>query len=215
MLRSDFTNRLVKSSQGELFGYPGHEGHHLLVWTNILDEDAALAILGETDGSAPVIGPGCRSHCHRADRGESIGVFIDRIGKPVIIVSVGMLVRWRAQRVIGVVHAGAEVGVRLVLVLMVKTEGVADLLAHHHAAPLGFIVCGKGVIAVVQLHDSLRNVAASEPYLRQAKPAPVAVFITANLNPAAGRITFPEVADFALHHSRINNIYRLRENTCC
>jgi hypothetical protein len=44
------------------------------------------------------------------------------------------------RRIVGVIHAGTEIGVAEILVLMVEAERVADLLTDHQRAPRGRVV---------------------------------------------------------------------------
>src|SRR5215218_2323709 len=105
--------------------------------------------------------------------------------------------------VVGVVHAGPEIGVVEVLVLMVEAEGVADLLAHYHLSPRGRVVLRGVEVSIVDLGSALHDVAAANPDLSQAEPAVGAIRCVADLHPptcrtASGRVT---VDDRRAQHS--------------
>src|SRR6266508_2098697 len=86
-----------------------------------------------------------------------------------------------ALRVARVVHAGVDVPVVEVLVLVVEAEGVADLLAHH------VLLLGRPHgVRVVHFCDALRDVAIRpDPDLRNAQPAVEAVGRVAHSDLAA------------------------------
>src|SRR5215217_9472028 len=89
--------------------------------------------------------------------------------------------------IVSVVHARPEVRGVEVLVLVIETEGVADLLAHHQVPPCsGVVLCGVEV-RIVDLGSALRDVLAADPDLGDAKPAVVAVGTVADLYPSTGR----------------------------
>lgn len=120
---------------------------------------------------------------HRRQRGTVVVVAVNGLQLRVVV-SIGVLVAFRTT---GVVHAGAEVFVIEVLVLMAQPEIVADLLAHHQLAPGRRIVAGGPEVAVVELGGALHDMAAAGPDLRQPQPAVIAVQRIADLDPAARR----------------------------
>src|SRR5690349_15342140 len=116
-----------------------------------------------------------------ADR--RIEVRIDRLELLEVVV-VRMLVR---RRVVRVVHAGPEIRIVEILVLMIETPRVSDFLAHHELSPLRCVVaeCIR-VVRVVQLHRGLRDVVTADPDLRDAEPAVLTVRIVADFHATRG-----------------------------
>src|SRR6266516_5144918 len=92
----------------------------------------------------------------------------------LIVVRVGMQVAQlivRAIRIAGVVHAGAEISVIEIRVLMIEAEGMADFLAHHELAPRRSVVLARIEVRVVDFDRPLYDVTAtSDPDLRDAQP---------------------------------------------
>src|SRR6266536_1612929 len=125
------------------------------------------------------------------DGAERVEVGVDG-DQFVVVVLVGVLV---GARVVGVVHAGAEVRVGEVLVLVVQPEGVPDLLADDQLPPGGGVVLGGVEVGVVELDGALGDVhAAGHRDRRHAQPAGVAVGRVADLHAAGGRLAGTGVA---------------------
>lgn len=114
-----------------------------------------------------------------------VEVFIDGL-QLLVIVEVWMLVAGRAIWIASVIHARSEVWVRVVLVLMIKAENMADLLTHNEPPPGWGIVAPRVEIRIIELHNTLRDVIAADPDLGYSEPAGVAVSLTADLGPPAG-----------------------------
>jgi len=125
---------------------------------------------------------------------DGAGDALVRIGRVVDARQLAEVARVRRRRprvgaagVVPVVHAGVERGAGLGLV--VEPEGVPDLLADH-VLLLGTVVvlvrptARAAEVVVVQLDDSLRDVAAAavDPDLSEAEPAGVTVVVVADLD---------------------------------
>lgn len=109
--------------------------------------------------------------CGCAERLPRNGWVIDA-AKLIVVALVRMLVRaW----VIRVVHARPKVRVAKVLVLVIKPEGMPDLLADYYLAPGWSVVRTRVEVAVVQLDGACGDVISTDPDLRQPKPAVEAV----------------------------------------
>src|SRR5215208_6712550 len=105
-----------------------------------------------------------------------------------VLVGEGAVRAGKPARVVGVVHARPEIGVVEVLVLMVESEGVAYLLAHHHLPPRGRVVLGGAEIRVIDFGSACRDMlAAADPDLGEAEPAVLAVRCVADLHPPTRR----------------------------
>ena len=120
-----------------------------------------------------------------ANGGRVVEVLVDR-HQLVVIMLVGILV---CARVVRVVHASLEVRVVEGLVLVIEAECVADFLAHHQVSPWGGVVLGVPRVVevrVVELNNTLRDVAATNPDLSQAEPAISTVFVAADLHATTG-----------------------------
>jgi len=103
--------------------------------------------------------------------GETIKMGINE-AQFFVVMSVGVLVSvW----VTGIVHAGAEIGIVKILILVIEAESVADFLADDHLPPGGSIVRSGIEISVIHLGNALGNVRAGNPDLGDAQPAIVAV----------------------------------------
>jgi len=104
----------------------------------------------------------------------------------LIVVGVGVLV---SAWVTGIVHAGAEIGIVKILILVVEAESVADFLTNDHLSPGWTVVIGGIEISIVHLGHCLSDMETRDPDLGDTKPAVVAVFRITNFDPAAGGAT--------------------------
>lgn len=104
----------------------------------------------------------------------------------VVVMLIGMLV---ARGVARVIHAGVEIRVAEILVLVTKPKRVADLLTHDEIAPRGSVVGRSVEVRVVELHDTLGNVRPGNPYLRNTEPAVTPICAVAHLYPTRRRFT--------------------------
>ena len=68
---------------------------------------------------------------------------------------------------------------------MIQPKGVTDFLAHDHTSPFGLVVRRSIKVTVVDFDGTLRDMAATQPDLRDAKPAVEAVAVAAHLDPAS------------------------------
>src|SRR3989344_8734644 len=91
--------------------------------------------------------------------------------------------------VAGIVHAGVEIRIAEVLILVAKPKGVAELLADYKISPGRGIVFCRIKVRIINLHRALDDMVSGGPNRSYAKPAIIAVFITADFNPTAGRTT--------------------------
>jgi hypothetical protein len=95
-------------------------------------------------------------------------------------VLIRVLVRFR---IAGVVHAGPEVRVVEVFVLVRETEGVPNLLTHDKVLPRRRVVGRRVEVAVVHLGRALRDVdSPCDPDLRDTQPTVKPVRGVADLN---------------------------------
>src|SRR5882724_9628934 len=125
--------------------------------------------------------------CDLADRRCGVEVRINR-HQFVVIVLVWVFVVRRPVWIARVVHAGAQILVIEICVLVIEAEGVADLLTTHEVSPSRRVVSRGIEIRVVQLHRALRDVsAATDPYLCHAKPSRIAIVRVTDLHAPAGR----------------------------
>src|SRR5678816_4639779 len=96
-----------------------------------------------------------------------------------------MLIRLRIARV---VHAGVEIRVVEVFVLMIKAEGMANFLAGHEVAPRRRVIRCALKVTVVELRRALGDVdGVSDPDLGDAEPTVEAVWRDAHFNAAGLR----------------------------
>ena len=71
-----------------------------------------------------------------------------------------MLIR---ARIIPVIHAGAEIRIAEILVLVIQTERMTDLLTHHHLSPCQSVVRRHGVVGIVHFYRAISDVVAVSP----------------------------------------------------
>ena len=164
-----------------LFLRPNDEGEDFFFAGGFAYEERGFAIAAGADGLAPgtliiVIYFGSAAY-HALPYGRAPIEMGINICQHSIIVLIRMLVRgW----IIRIIHTGAEIGIVEVFILMIQPEGVPDFLTHHEIAPRWCIVCRRIEVRVVELGHSFGNVTAADPYLSEAEPAVVAVFVAAH-----------------------------------
>lgn len=128
---------------------------------------------------------GCR-RC-LANRGRCVQMRIND-EQLVVIMLIGMLIAGRSRRIIGVVHTGTQIKIRLGRILVVKAEGMPNLLAQDEIFPRrGVVRCGAKV-GVIHLHRALCDVEAAHPDLGYPQPSRASVLAITDLHAPQGRI---------------------------
>src|SRR5215204_412636 len=96
------------------------------------------------------------------------------------IVGIWMFVAWTICAatigIVGVIHAGSEVGSAKPFILMSESKVMCNFLAHHQTSPRRCVVLGGVVVGIVHFCNCLGNMVATCPDLRNAQPAIVTVF---------------------------------------
>ena len=99
------------------------------------------------------------------------------------------IARW-AIGIARVIHTGTEVWIVEILILMVKPKVMRNFLAHDKPPPGRSVVSGSVKIRIIHLGNGLSDMyTTSNPYLRDTKPAVVAVSGITGLDSPAGRTT--------------------------
>src|SRR3989338_7705455 len=88
-------------------------------------------------------------------------------------------------RIVRIIHACSEVRIAESLILMIKTEGMTNLLTQHKILPCRGVICCGIEVRIIHFDDPLRNVAAAYPDLRDAEPSIIAILPVADFYSSA------------------------------
>src|SRR5262249_44008934 len=123
-----------------------------------------------------------------------IKVAVDRYQFVIVMLIRILVIRW-AKRIARVIHAGAEIWVVKIRVLMIKTKGMAHFLTGDKITPIILVVRRSVEISVIQLDCSLSNMhPARDPDLRDSQPSRIAIGRVANFDATSSRPAIPRLS---------------------